>query len=54
MSKKIEILEKIINRLIEERNDFSRAEAKEYYDSWSILKGKSRKLNQDEIDEYCY
>lgn len=52
MSKEVEILEKIINRLIEERNDFARAEAENYYDSWTILKGKSRKLSQEEIDAY--
>ncbi len=54
MSKEVKILENIINRLIEERNDFARAESIEYFEDWSILKGTSRKLSQEEIEDYFY
>jgi len=46
----MKFLEYIINRLIDFRNKIARSRSDEYYEDWSILRGKSRKLSQEEVD----
>ena len=51
-NKKIKILDSEIKRMIAERNNLARLDSIEYYESWSILRGTSRKLTQEEKDAY--